>query len=77
MLLTTSMAFTPSLKAQTAELLNIEVGAAMGRRASQEMGHMGGCVLGGFTMQSGEELDCMKHRRTFYQGVLETWKGKA
>jgi hypothetical protein len=38
MLLTTSMAFMPSLKAQTAELLNIEVGAAMGRRASQEMG---------------------------------------
>jgi hypothetical protein len=46
----------PSLKAHRAEIIYKEVGAAMGRKARQEMGHMGACVLGGLAMQNGEKL---------------------
>jgi hypothetical protein len=56
MLLTTCIAFMPSLKAHRAEIIYKELGAGMGRKARQEMGHMGACVLGGLAMQNGEEL---------------------
>jgi hypothetical protein len=44
MLLTTCMVFMPSLKAHRAELFCKEIGAAMGRRASQEMGPTWVCL---------------------------------
>jgi hypothetical protein len=71
MLLTTHMAFMPSLKAHRVALLYSEVGAAMERRASQEMGMWGHTFKGVLAMQTGDDLG------TFYQAVLETWKGKA
>jgi hypothetical protein len=70
------MAFMPSLKVHRAELLYKEIGAAMGRRASQEMGYMRASFLGGWLRKRAKNLAV--HRRTsMIQAEFGTSIGKA